>query len=299
MSDIVKFSVLIVDDEKSSIRVLHHILQPEYTVFTAKNGQTAIEMTKEYMPDLILLDIIMPDMTGYEVLVELKNSDITRKIPVIFITGLSSVEEEEKGFLMGAVDYIIKPFNNTIVKVRVRQHLQIVKQIRTIERLVMIDPLTDIPNRRSFNNQLDIEWKRAIREKKPISILMIDVDKFKLYNDRYGHMQGDVLLQTLAEIFKRTLKRSADFVARWGGEEFVVLLPNTDLNGALEIARQMLANVKDAVIPCPEGSDTKITVSIGVNSQTPGTDSTVDSFISKADKALYAAKEAGRDRICT
>ena len=298
MDETKKNSILIVDDEKANLIVLTHILSQEYTIYTAKDGQDAINKAGKLLPDLILLDIIMPEMDGYEVLTTLKNTEETRAIPVIFITGLDSSEDEEKGLVLKAADYISKPFRAAIVKLRVGNQIQIVNQLRTIERLSMIDQLTNIPNRRSFDNRLNMEWNRAIREKAPISLLMMDVDKFKNYNDTYGHQQGDLVLQTVASVYSKTLKRSGDFAARWGGEEFAVLLPMTDMCGALPIAENIRANIESTVIPAPDGTSTVVTVSIGVHSQTPSQNDSMDDFISKADNALYTAKETGRNRVC-
>jgi diguanylate cyclase (GGDEF)-like protein len=169
--------------------------------------------------------------------------------------------------------------------------------IRTIENLIMTDQLTGIPNRRNLDERMFTEWNRAIRDHMPISILMIDVDKFKNYNDTYGHQQGDVVLQTVAKIFTQTLMRPTDFAARWGGEEFIVLLPNTNLNGAMNIAEHIRASVEDTLIPCGDGSTTRVTVSIGVNSLTPIPNISVDLFISSADEALYTAKRTGRNKV--
>jgi len=293
-----KNSILIVDDEKSNLMVLTHLLAQEYAIYTAKDGRDAISKAENLLPDLILLDIVMPEMSGFEVLATLKNSEKTQEIPVIFITGLDSGEDEEKGLVLNAADYISKPFRPAIVKLRIRNQIQIVNQLRTIERLSMIDQLTNIPNRRSFDNRLSMEWRRAIREKTPLSIFMIDVDKFKVYNDTYGHQQGDAVLRMVADIFMRTIRRPGDFASRWGGEEFAVLLPTTDMAGAMVVAKQILANVENADMACPDGGITKVTVSIGVNSVFPNSGSSIDKFISGADDALYTAKETGRNRIC-
>jgi diguanylate cyclase (GGDEF)-like protein len=161
----------------------------------------------------------------------------------------------------------------------------------------MYDQLTSMPNRRTFDNRLDLEWNRAIREMSSISILLMDVDKFKNYNDVYGHQQGDLALQTVAQVLMQSTKRAVDFAARWGGEEFAVLLPGTDVHGALKVAEQIRAEIENTVIPCTSAGATKITVSIGVNIQTPAQHDTLDSFISNADKALYKAKETGRNRV--
>jgi len=292
-----KNSVLIIDDEMSNLRILTHILGSEYTIYTAKDGVNGIEKTMEYMPDLILLDIIMPEMDGYTVLAELKKLNATAKIPVIFITGLDSIEDEERGLSLNAADYINKPFSPTIVKLRVRNQIQIVNQIRTIENLSMIDQLTGLPNRRSFDARINEEWKRAIRETTPISILVIDIDKFKVYNDTYGHQQGDAVLRTVAKVFSQSLKRASDFAARWGGEEFIVLLPHTYLDGAMEIAENIRRNVENVEISHADGSKSKVTVSIGVTTLVPTQNSSMDAFFSMADKALYDAKASGRNRV--
>ncbi|MCL2191999.1 MAG: diguanylate cyclase [Treponema sp.] len=295
-----KNSILVVDDEVSNLQVLAHILGSAYTIYTAKNGACALEIAKKYMPDIILLDIIMPDMDGYQVLTELKNMEATEKIPVIFITGLSSTEDETKGLSLNAADYISKPFSPTIVKLRVRNQVKIVNQLRTIEHLSLVDQLTGIPNRRSFDERINAEWRRALRENRatPLSILVMDVDHFKIYNDTYGHQQGDLALQMVADIFSKQIKRSMDFAARWGGEEFIGLLPDTPLEGAMEIAENIRQSIENMEIPHDtNGASSKITVSIGVSTQKPSQNSWTDSFISMADKALYNAKTAGRNRV--
>lgn len=299
MNEVSDFNILIVDDEKSNLDILNYILKLEHTVYVAKSGNSAIKRANADKPDLILLDLILPDMTGFEVLSELKQSSITCNIPVIIISGLDSVKDEEKGFLLGAVDYIKKPFQASIVKARVETHLKIIKQMRIIERLGFIDVLTDIQNRRSFDHQINSEWGKAVREKTPISMLMIDIDKFKVYNDKYGHQQGDVLLKIIAKIFVSTVNRITDLVFRWGGEEFVILIPNTNMEDALSIAEKIRSNVESACVPCINGEYlTNVTISIGAVSSIPSYDYQISDFISKADNALYDAKRSGRNRVC-
>ena len=293
-----KNSVLIVDDEESNIMALIHILSAEYTVYATKDGQEAVEVAKENLPDVILLDIVMPEMDGHAVIAALKKTEKTRDIPVIFITGLSNAEDEEKGLDMGAADYISKPFSPAVVRLRVKNQIKMLTQLRMIELLSMIDQLTSIPNRRGFDNRMEMEWIRAIRENTYISFLIMDVDKFKVYNDTYGHQQGDKVLQVVAKTVAQSLNRPGDYAARWGGEEFVALLPNTDLTGALAAAERIRQNISNVVIPCSDGSETKVTVSIGVNTQMPQLVNSRDEFISDADKALYKAKEIGRNRVC-
>jgi len=162
----------------------------------------------------------------------------------------------------------------------------------------MLDQLTSIPNRRGFDSRMDMEWIRAIRENSLISVLVMDVDKFKVYNDTYGHQQGDVVLKAVASAVSQSLQRPGDFAARWGGEEFVALLPNTDLRGALNIAEKIRLSIAALVIPCADGTDTKVTISIGAKTQSPGQNSSREMFVAEADKALYKAKETGRNRVC-
>ncbi|MCL2181118.1 MAG: diguanylate cyclase [Treponema sp.] len=295
--DVVKNKILIVDDEKANLKILTHILGSEYTIYTATNGASALEKAKELLPDLILLDILMPEMDGYQTLSAIKNSEQLKNIPVVFTTGLDSDEDEEKGLSLDAADYITKPFSSPIVKLRVRNQIQIVNQLRVIESLSMIDQLTQIPNRRNFDYRLNVEWKQAIREQQPISLLMIDLDKFKDLNDIFGHQNGDFALKTIAELFKKSLRRPADFTARWGGEEFIVLLPNTHLDGALEVAEMIRSDAEKTSIVFSGGAQSNITLSIGVTSIVPKQDSNKEAFLSKADKALYHAKESGRNRV--
>ena len=292
-----KGSILIVDDENANLKILTHILGPEYTIYTTTNGTDALKIAADRMPDIILLDILMPGKDGYQTLSEIKKNDKIKKIPVIFISGLDSDEDEEKGLSLDAADYIMKPFSPVVVRLRVRNQIQIITQMRTIEQLSLIDPLTKIPNRRSFDERLLMEWKQAIREQTQISVLMMDLDKFKSINDVYGHQQGDVVLQTIANIFAAVLKRPCDFAARWGGEEFVVLLPNTTMEGAVDVAESIRQKVEYTEIQRDDGSNIKMTISIGVNSFTPGLENKADDFMDLADKRLFAAKEAGRNRV--
>jgi len=292
-----EYTILITDDEKSNLLVLGEILSPRYNILTAKNGIRALELAKEHTPDLILLDVLMPDMSGFEVIAKLKEFDATSKIPVIFITGLDNADSEEKGLSLGAVDYIIKPFNKAIVKARVNAHIKIIDQMRIIEHIGLSDPLTKLANRRGFDKRLNDEWHRALRQRQPLSVFMLDIDWFKNYNDAYGHPQGDLALQAVADTLLQGLKRSSDFVARWGGEEFVGLLPNLDSHGACEVAEQIRKNIASYPIPTDNGVITALTVSIGINTLIPVPDTTIGDFINKADNALYMAKEAGRNRV--
>ena len=298
MDGVKKNTLLIVDDDKSNLLMLSHILQAEYNIRIASDGVSAVNIAEKYLPDLILMDIIMPDMDGYQVIKTLQDSEKTAHIPVIFITGLNNHDDEKKGLELGAADYISKPFDDMIVKLRVHQQIRIINQLRTIENLSMIDQLTGIPNRRNFDNRLQQEWGRATRESVSLCLLMIDVDHFKNYNDNYGHQHGDKALCLVAEILTKTLKRTSDFAARWGGEEFIVLLPNSVSKGGLDIGEQIRLNIEAAELPCDNGDITKMTVSIGINAHTPTLSCSLHEFILKADRALYTAKNTGRNRVC-
>ena len=293
-----KNTVLIVDDDSFNLKMLSRILQPQYITHLASDGETAVKMAEELLPDLILLDIVMPDMDGYQVFTALQSIDETAQIPVIFITGLSDSNSEKKGLEFGAVDYISKPFNDVIVKLRVNQQAKIINQMRTIERLSLIDHLTGLPNRRNFENRIVVEWGRAIRYRTPISLLMIDVDYFKRYNDTYGHQQGDVALRIVAQAISNSLRRATDYAARWAGEEFVALLPDTDIDGSLIIGEQVRDNVEAEEIYRNDGSLTKVTVSVGAYTFIPTPNCSLEKFISRADEALYLAKNTGRNKVC-
>ena len=294
-----KFSVLVVDDEESNILVLKKILVPEYTLLTAKTGEEVPALVRDNPPDLILLDLTLPGIDGFEVLRRLKEDPRAVNIPVIIISGLDDAIDEEKGLLMGAVDYIIKPFKHAIILARVKTHLQIVRQIRMIERLGLVDPLTDIANRRCFDDRIQVEWRRSCREHKPLAFLMMDIDKFKDYNDTWGHPQGDELLKSVARIFGAAARRSGDLAARLGGEEFGLLLSNTGHKAAGTIAESIRAKVEQLKVPTADGTtETRVTISIGAVSCYPKKDMGIADFILAADKLLYKAKASGRNRVC-
>jgi len=298
MADSKKDSVLIVDDEKANIIALTNILGQDYTIYAAKNGQDAIRAAKEHLPDVILLNIFMPDMDGYETFSRLKSDEDTQTVPIIFVSGLSNAEYEEKCLDSGASDFISKPYTPLIVKLRVRNQIKIVKQLRIINHLSTTDQLTGIPNRRSFNTQVNKEWGRNMREKKPLSLLLLDIDRFKLFNDTYGHQQGDEVLRLISATLIDSLRRSSDFAARWGGEEFVVLLPGTDMNGAWINAERIRENVEQTSVSVLNGQTVGLTVSIGLSTVIPTQDSSQHDLISQADRALYTAKEKGRNMVC-
>jgi len=297
MEDSKKNSLLIVDDCEQQLEILNEILGSDYIIHTAKNGVEAIDKAKKYIPDLILLDIIMPEMNGYQTFLEIRKHEQIKNTPVIFVTGLDDDDNEIKGLGLNAIDYISKPYNSEILKLRVHNNIQRINQLRHSEDASFTDMLTNLSNRRGFDIKIGQEWKRAIREQKPISILLMDLDNFKSVNDTYGHQQGDIVLKKISEILTKGLKRGGDFVARWGGEEFVVILSNTPLEEAAQVAEKIRSNVENAKIPYNENQFVKITISIGINSQIPERGTNLDDFIKLADIALYTAKRNGKNRL--
>ncbi|MDR3089585.1 MAG: diguanylate cyclase [Desulfobulbaceae bacterium] len=293
-----KNSILLVDDESANLLALNKILSSAYAIFMAKNGEQALKIALESKPDLILLDVLMPVLDGFETLARLKSDEATKDIPVIFITALSNDDDEEKGFVLGARDYIKKPFKAAIVRARVSTQMQLVRSVRILKNLSYTDPLTGIANRRHFSERLEMEWKRAIRDKTSLSFLMMDIDKFKTYNDTYGHAQGDLMIQMVAKKLKAAARRPADLAARLGGEEFGLLMPDTKLADAVTIAERIRGEVEGERIMAG-AEETSRTVSIGAASVAPRQgDESPDDLIARADANLYTAKNTGRNRIC-
>lgn len=291
--------VLVVDDDPGSRELLVHLLSPFYTVDCVERGQDAIDRASylDTQPDLILLDISLPDLSGHSVLKYLKNQDVTSRIPVIFITSHDSLAEEEEGLKLGALDYITKPFNVSIVRARVRNHIDLAKYRHILEDMVNIDALTGVANRRCLDQTLIREWRRCMRSTEALAVLMIDIDNFKNYNDYYGHSYGDSALTQIAQILQKTLNRPGDLLARYGGEEFCVLLPQTEITGLQKVAEDLCEAVRDLGI-AHEASPIKpyMTISIGGTVTVPYADLTPEQLLDAADKLLYDVKLAGKDR---
>lgn len=293
----VKNSILIVDDEPVNIQLLSRILSAEYKLYAAKDGVTALQMAKEHRPDLILLDIIMPDIDGLQVLAQVKENDEISDIPVIFITGLDSPEDEEKGLALDAADYIYKPFKDSVVRLRVRNQIKIINAMRTIEKLNNTDQLTGVANRRAFDANLMKSWRRAVRDNTPISVVMATIDLFNRYNDTYGYLQGDSCLSIVAKALEGALENGEHMVARWSGEGFVVLMPKADGDMAKNLAEKLRGVVAGTPLDF-EGEPHHVTLSIGVNTVVPTPETDMGLFIMYADEALYEAKRKGRNCVC-
>lgn len=303
--------ILIVDDNSANLAVLSNCLKSAgFKVRVAVDGESAIEQVEYNQPDLILLDVMMPGISGFETCTKLKANPAVQGIPVIFITALSDSSDKVKGFSVGGVDYITKPFQEAEVLARVTAHLKlrfltlkVMEQAaalqeanQELQRLIDLDGLTQIANRRRFDQYFDQEWRRLAREQSPLSLILCDVDYFKHYNDYYGHLAGDVCLQRVAKALERTIKRPADLVARYGGEEFGIILPNTNVAGATQVAELIQREITQLKIAhhCSEVS-AYITLTLGISSQIPDHQLQAESMINYADKALYIAKKQGRN----
>ena len=291
--------LLIVDDQPVNVRALHETFAADHQVFMAIGGEQALQRCADHRPDLVLLDVSMPGLDGYEVCRRLKADLATRDIPVIFVTAHNDEASETRGLEVGAVDFISKPFNPQIVRARVKTHLTLKMQADLLRRWAYIDGLTGMHNRRSFDERLASEWARAVRSQAMLSVAMLDVDHFKRYNDRYGHQAGDECLRSVAAALKPVLKRPGDLLARYGGEEFVCLLPDTDLAGALTVAEQLRQRVEAQRIEHAGATVAAvITVSVGVCSSLATPNGSAAELVRQADAHLYTAKSGGRNQVC-
>ena len=294
-----KPTILVVDDMTTTLLLLHDLLKDTYEVKIAKSGTKALEILNAPNDiDLILLDVEMPDINGYEVCKILKNNEQTKNIPVIFVTARNSEEDEEYGLNLGAIDYITKPFNKAIVKLRIKNYLNLKIKNDILEKLSMYDGLTNIRNRRFFDETFEKTFSEIKRDKKSLAVLMIDIDFFKPYNDNYGHGQGDETLRKVAKALEKTIKRASDFVARYGGEEFVILLKDINKDGVEAVANNLLNAIRELKITHEFSKiENYVTVSIGVSYYNSNSDVTKLELLLKADETLYNVKNSGRNNF--
>ncbi|MDR3417473.1 MAG: diguanylate cyclase [Nevskia sp.] len=291
--------LLIVDDQPVNIQVLYQLFARDHDVFMATSGRQAIEVCRRELPDLVLLDIMMSDLDGLEVCRALKGEAATRDIPVIFVTGQESPEEETRGLAAGAVDFISKPINPAVVQARVHTHLTLKAQADRLRDLAFVDGLTGVANRRRFDERLAQEWRACARTREPLAVALVDVDHFKQFNDYYGHQAGDACLQTVATQLVKVLRRPRDFVARYGGEEFVCLLSGVQASRAGHAAELLRASVEAAAVPHQRSDCAQVvTASIGLAVAVPTADTSPAELLAAADARLYQAKQAGRNRSC-
>lgn len=290
--------LLLVDDQPINIRALHQLFRFECDVLMATGGEQAIDICRAQLPDLILLDVVMDGMDGHEVCRRLKADPLTQDIPIIFLSANDQEADEAQGLELGAVDYIGKPFNPVIVRARVKTHLTLKLQSDLLRSMAMLDGLTGVANRRKLEDRLQAAWGQAFREGGPISLIMLDVDYFKKYNDRYGHLAGDQCLRRLAQALSGALSRPYDLVARYGGEEFACLLPDTHQNGGHLVAQKIMAAVADLRIEhLASDVGPYVSLSLGIATVLPSPNLQWSDLLRFADEQLYQAKEGGRARF--
>lgn len=289
--------ILVADDVVENVRVLHGILGGDHEVTFALDGAKAVATAHEQLPDLILLDAMMPEMDGFQACEALRADPATADIPIIFVTALDAPEDETRALETGAVDFITKPLVPAVVRARVRTHLTLKRQADMLRRLAMTDGLTGVANRRGFDEFFRREWRRCQRAGQPLALLMGDVDHFKRFNDRFGHPAGDACLKAVAERMSQCARRPADYAARYGGEEFALIMPDTDAQGALRVAERVLEEVRAIGLDLGEMGTVSVTISLGLAWCVPADSDSQQSLIAAADRALYQAKSSGRNRV--
>ncbi|MBE9126734.1 MULTISPECIES: response regulator [unclassified Coleofasciculus] len=316
--------ILVVDDDQFIRELLRRVMEKEgYQVVEASNGEQGLEAYKRLKPHLVMLDALMPVMDGFTCcnqLQQLAEENSTEselldgevlhgasQTPVLMITGLDDPESVDRAFSVGATDYITKPIHLAVLRQRVRrliQQFQLYKQLeqanRELQRLATLDGLTGVANRRRFDQYIEDEWWRMMREESPLSLILCDIDFFKKYNDTYGHQAGDACLRRVADALRFCAKRSVDLVARYGGEEFAVILPSTTAIGASQIGeeiRSVINSLKIAHGASPVSD--YVSVSLGVAHLQPSVNTSPTLLIAEADKALYKAKALGRNQCFT
>ncbi|WP_244249197.1 diguanylate cyclase [Vibrio fluvialis] len=294
-----RFTVLVVDDQATNIQLIYQLLKNEYDVLMATTGQQAIAVCREHKPDLILMDVLMPDINGWETCKILKRDPDIATIPVIFVTALTDQDDENACWDAGAVDFLQKPINANTLKHRVRAHLTLKHQSDLLRSLAYVDGLTGISSRRHFDQYMEAQMGHAFRKQESLGVLLIDIDFFKQYNDRYGHIAGDDCLRQVAQSLKQSCLRSADMVARYGGEEFVLVLPDTNERGLERIAQRIKQQLEQEAIAHIGSPTSLLTVSAGGAVYLPGElPDGAEAMLILADTMLYKAKAEGRNRSC-
>lgn len=289
--------ILIVDDSPFQGAQLRDILIDEYDITVARTAEEGFDSAISEDFSLILLDVVMPGMDGFTLLKKLQEESSTRSVPVIMITSLSDIEHEQLGFKLGAVDYISKPFNPLIAKARVNTHVKLYNYRKQVEYQSRTDQLTGIANRRQYDHDSIKKWKEAIRLQVPFTICMFDIDRFKAYNDTYGHPAGDKVIVSIAKTVSSYFHRSTDFFARYGGEEFIAILLGDSAKRSYEYLEEIRQAIEDLHIPHAPSAGKWVTVSIGGVTVIPQSESIYDSYLEIADAMLYDAKRFGRNRV--
>jgi len=296
--------ILVVDDSINNLDILVELLD-DYDVIDTVSGVEAIEILEDETIDLILLDIMMPDMDGFEVCRVLKSNPRTKNIPIMFITSNTDESSIEKAYEIGGIDYITKPFKAKELLAKVNRELQLQSLItelknskKELEILASTDYLTKLYNRRYFLNVAQIDFDLAKQELFDLSIVMLDIDKFKSVNDTYGHKIGDDVLVMVSSMLKNKLRKN-DILCRFGGEEFIILFPNTDIKDSEMISEELRKEIENNPILLENGKKLPITASFGISCINYEDDKNIDDIIARADEALYDAKNSGRNKVCS
>lgn len=294
-----QYQILIVEDEPANIAVISGCMDPDDTIAIAKTKQKALQLLSERSFDVVLLDILLPDGNGFDICKEVvAHRDLYGMASIIFMTSMDSPDDEARGLSLGASDYIHKPINGPVLSARIKLQKRLIRQSELLDHLARIDGLTEIPNRRAFDDQLEKEWNRAKRENKTLSLALLDIDYFKGYNDHYGHPAGDQCLKQIACILSDFFHRGSDLVARYGGEEFAIILFDADLEESKALVNKLLKTLIDRNIPHLASQVANcVSFSAGLCTALPANDQSRH-FLTCADEMLYQAKEQGRARVC-
>jgi diguanylate cyclase (GGDEF)-like protein len=291
-------TILIADDSKANVTLLSAVLGEHYRIIVASSGRGAVEIAIERQPDLILLDVVMPGIDGFEVCRRLRIEERTQHIPIVFITGLNAAEDERRGLELGAIDFIAKPIQPAIVRLRVRNHLELKRYRDLLEDLSLVDGLTGIGNRRRFDEFLIREWRRSRRARTPLALILVDVDYFKAYSDHYGPAVGDDCLREVAAMIAMLVRRPGDLCTRYGGGEFAAILPHTDQAGARVLGERIRAAVLALEIPHARSITAPVvTISVGVAASDAILVEEPEDLLHEANRRLFEAKNSGCNRV--
>lgn len=306
--------ILVVEDSSNPLRLpTGHLERFGATVINAGSGEAALEACAQTQPDLVLLDVTLPDMDGFLVAQRIRATEKQGEwTPIIFLSSPSDEANIENGIAAGGDDYLLKPVSEIVLgaKIRAMQHIVLMRSSlialtrkldaanQELVRISSTDDLTGISNRRFFDEAMSIEWRRARRHSNSIAMMLCDIDYFKLYNDTYGQQAGDDCLRKVATAIRQHIERPSDVVARFGGEIFAVVLPETTIGGALIVAEKIRDAIRELNLRHASSPGGKVTISIGLASAAPGFDNPPDDLIQAASKALFRAKQEGRDRVC-
>lgn len=290
--------VLIIEDDPVSVRGLAGILDPEFQILIATRQDEALALISDAV-DLVLLDLYLGDHDSFGLLAEIKATEAGRNMPVLCVTGSAQTADIEEAFSRGAIDYVVKPYNKTILLAKIRTFIDLKRKTQLLQAETFTDPLTGVGNRRLFQRQLELEWRRMMREQAPLGLVVLDVDHFKEINDRWGHRVGDATLRRVTAALKQHAGRASDLVARYGGDEFVLLLPGLDLAATTQFAEQLRQSICRRCEQCGAASENcvPLTATLGCAAMVPGAEVSAADLFDEADRQLYRAKEGGRNCV--